>query len=326
MYEEVKKKILEKIESYDKIILTRHVRPDGDCTGATKGLQRILQLTYPEKKILLINSDYSDYLSFLGKEDEDIDEKEYADALVIVLDTGNVDRISNQKYNLGKELIKIDHHIVTENYGDIYWVEEDRSSVCEMISDFYKTFSDRLKIDEYAATCIFTGMVTDTGRFKYGPTTAETLRCAATLLEHNVDTERLYAELNLEYYDYYKFKSYVYRKMRRTDNGVAYIYVDDRMHKKFNLTNEQASNVVSCLEAIRGCLIWLAFIKNPDGTIRVRLRSRFLTINELAERYGGGGHACAAGAKVKDVKELKKMVAEADEILKKYKETHEDWL
>ena len=139
---EVKKQILEKIKEYDKIIISRHIRPDGDCTGGTKGLKAILEATFPEKSIYLVNSDYSQYMSFLGGEDEQFEDDFYADSLVIILDTASNDRISNKKFNLGKELIKIDHHIDISPYGDISWVENLRSSCCEMIVDFYNTFKD----------------------------------------------------------------------------------------------------------------------------------------------------------------------------------------
>ena len=114
--------------------------------------------------------------------------------------------------------------------------------------------------------------------------------------------------------------------MKITENGVAYLFVDKRMQKKFKLSREDASAAVSYMETIKNSLIWLAFIENGDGTIRVRLRSRFVTVSELAERYEGGGHACAAGATVHSKAELKKLVAEADELLKKYKEENDGWL
>jgi len=152
MNKEAMQKILQKIKDYDRIIITRHFRPDGDAVGSTKGFWRMLQLTFPEKEILLINEDYSEYLSFLGGESEPIPEEKYASALGIVLDTATIDRVSNKKITLCKELVKIDHHIDNNPYGDLFWVEEHRSSVCEMIAAFYDAFSDELKIDSEAAT------------------------------------------------------------------------------------------------------------------------------------------------------------------------------
>jgi phosphoesterase RecJ-like protein len=98
------------------------------------------------------------------------------------------------------------------------------------------------------------------------------------------------------------------------------------MKKKFSLSNEDASAAVSYMDSIKGALIWLAFIDNGDGSIRVRLRSRFITVSELAERYRGGGHACAAGATVYSKAEMKQLIAEADAMLKEYKEKNEGWL
>ena len=323
---EIKKKILDKIKQYDRIIITRHFRPDGDAIGSTKGLAGILKLSFPQKEVYVLNEDSSQYLAFLGGEDAPIDDEKYADALVIVCDTATTDRISNKKYALGKELIKIDHHIDVKPYGDLSWVEEERSSLCEMIADFWLTFKDELKIDEEAATCIFTGMVTDSGRFKFSSVDGDTMRRAAALLDVGINTEWIYSNLNLDDFDVFKFEAYVYKKMKISKNGVAYIYVDKAMQKKFKLTNEQASNVVSYLDGIKGAIVWLAFIQNASGSIRVRLRSRFVTINALAEKYGGGGHDKASGATVHSKKEMKQMLSDADELVKNYKENNTDWL
>ena len=100
MQYEIMKKILEKIKEYNKIIIFRHFRPDGDAIGSTKGLREILRATYPEKTVLLINEDMSDYLSFLGGEDAPISDEEYSDALAIIVDTGTADRASNKRFSL----------------------------------------------------------------------------------------------------------------------------------------------------------------------------------------------------------------------------------
>jgi len=328
MNREVKEKILQKIKEYDRIMIFRHIRNDGDCVGATKGLKRILQLSFPEKEIYLIDEDTAEYLAFMGPEDAPVPDEMYQDALGIVVDTASEARISNKKYKLCKELIKIDHHIPLENYGDIIWVEEERAAACEMIVDFYATFQDELKIDSEAATHLYTGLVTDSGRFKYDGVSGDTMRNAALLLDVGVDTQLLYARLYLEAFEYLKFKAYLYEKMQITENGVAYIYVDKAMQEKFNLTLEQASACVSTLDSIRGCICWMVFIENgdPDGSIRVRLRSRFVHINPIAEKYRGGGHACASGATVYGEEEMQALLRDTDALVKEYKENNEDWL
>ncbi len=318
--------ILNKIEEYNRIIIFRHKRPDGDAVGSTKGLQAMLRLTYPEKEIYLQNKDFSDYLAFLGGEDEPIDKALYADALGIVIDTATADRISNPDYKLCRELIKIDHHIPVDSYADIEWVEEERSSACEMIAKFYDTLRDRLKINSEAATYVYTGMVTDSGRFRFRSVSGETMRLAGVMLDVGIDTDVLYARLYLKDFSTFKFEAYAHKKMKITESGVTYLHVTGAMQKKFALSSEDASASVSLMDSIRDSLIWLAFIDNGDGTIRVRLRSRFVTVSELANKYGGGGHACAAGATVHSKAEMKQLIADADALLREYKKNNEGWL
>lgn len=317
--------ILDKIKEYDKIILFRHFRPDGDAVGSTKGLAEILKATYPEKTVLLQNSDFSDYLKFLGGEDAPITDEDYADALGIVLDTATTKRISNQMFSLCKEIIKIDHHIPVESYGSIEWVEELRSSCSEMIAAFYDTFRDELTLTKEAATYIYCGMVTDSGRFRFRDVSGETMRLAGVMLDAGIDTDTLFANLYLKDFDSYKFESYARSKMKISDSGVVSLFVSKGMQKKFSLSSEDASASVSYMDSIKGSLIWIAFIEGKNE-IRVRLRSRFVTVSELAEKYNGGGHACAAGATVYSRAEAKKLLAEADKILAEYKKTHEGWL
>lgn len=328
MNREIMESILHKIKEYDCIMLFRHVRTDGDCIGATKGMKRIIELTWPEKRVYLIDSDVAQHLAFMGPEDEDVADEVYESALGIVLDTASESRISNAKYKLCKELIKIDHHIPLETYGNLAWVEEERSSCCEMVVHFYNTFRDELKLDSVGATFLYTGMVTDSGRFKYSGVNGETLRNAAVLLDIGVDTDILYARLYLEAYEYLKFKAHIYERMQITPNGVAYIYIDRAMQEEFNLSLEQASACIGNLDSIRGCISWLAFIETGDdkGSIRVRLRSRFVHINSIAEKYNGGGHACASGATVYSREEVDALLADTDALIKEYKETHEEWL
>lgn len=326
MITEQMKSILEAIKEYKNIAIFRHKRPDGDAVGSTKGLCEILRLTYPEKDVRLLNCDYAEYTSFLGGEDSEADDEFYKNALGIVIDTGTSDRISNPKYKLCPKLVKIDHHINVEPYGDIVWVEEHRSSASEMIAELYHSFSDEWKINVTAATCIYTGMVTDSGRFRFSSVSGDTMRLAGMLLDVGVDTEVLFARLYMKGFNTFKFQSYVYKKMKITENGVAYLYVDKGMQKKFALSSEEASACVSYMDSIKDSLIWIAFIEGSDKTVRVRLRSRFVTVNEIAQRYHGGGHACASGATVYSKKEMKALIAEADKALKEYKETHEGWL
>lgn len=318
--------ILDKIKAYDHIILFRHRRPDGDCLGASKGLQRILRLSFPGKVIDLPESDTSDYLAFLGLDDPVLPDDAYQNALGIVVDTGDAERISNPKYALCRELIKIDHHPDRDAYADLSWVEEHSASCCEMIAAFYTHFQHELRMDQEAAALLYTGIVTDSGRFRYPEVNGDTLRYAAALLDAGVDTQRLFAQLYLRDAASLRFQAYVYEHLQLTENGVAYLHIGARTQQRFGLSFEDASAAIGYLDSIRGCLCWLAFIDAPDDTIRVRLRSRFVAINTLAERHHGGGHAFASGATVYSKDEIQSLIAEADALVRDYKAKHSDWL
>ena len=322
-------RIIGKISEYDRIVIMRHIRPDGDALGSSLGLRRLLKLAFPKKDIRVINEDYSEGFAFLGDEDDQTDDGFYSSALGIVTDTASPDRISNSKYSLCRELIKIDHHIDVAPYGDISWVCENASSCCEMIAEMYSLRRDIFPADKTASTLIYTGMVTDSGRFKFASVSGKTMRMAGELLDTGIDTETMYANLYLDDFALFRFKAYVLNHIKITKNGVAYIYVDKKMQNKFNLTREEASDVVSSLSEIRGSIIWIAFIDNigdDEKPIRVRLRSRFTTINELAAKYGGGGHDRASGATVHSKAEMNRLLRDADRQLKKYRKEHGDVL
>ena len=326
MNEDIKERILDKIKEYDSIVIGRHFRPDGDAVGSTKGLRRILELTYPEKRIYLSSSDYSDYLSFLGGDDGEVSEEIIRSSLIIILDTATTDRMSYRKLGEGKEIIKIDHHIKVEEWNALEWIEDWRSSCSEMVADFYNTFRDELKIDKEAATAIYTGMVTDSGRFSFSSTTGETLRMAAIMLDEGVDVEILQAHLDLKDISFYRYREAIFGMVKMEKSGLLWVYVDENFQREWNLTREEASESVSFMSQIKGSICYLAFISNGDGTIRVRLRSRFMTVDKLANRYHGGGHDRASGATCYSEEEMMALVHDADALTEEYKKSHEGWM
>ena len=154
----------------------------------------------------------------------------------------------------------------------------------------------------------------------------ELLRLAGMLLDMGIDTEPLFAHLYLREHHTFAFEAYVLKNMKLSENGVASIYISQATQKKFSLSREDAGEATSYIDSIKGALIWIVFIEAEDGSIRVRLRSRFVAINQLAKRYRGGGHDCACGATVYSRREANKLLCEADVILKEYKENNEGWL
>ena len=316
--------LLDKIRAAERIVIMRHKRPDGDAEGSALGLRAVLRESYPEKDVRVINDDTSNEVAFLGAEDGAADPTFYEGALGIVLDSAVRDRIANPCYQICRELIKIDHHIPVDEYGDLVIVDERASSVCQMVADFVLSFPEELRVTREAARCLYAGMVTDSGRFRFESVTGDTLRTAGALLDVGIDTEAMFSSLYLGELRTLKFRAWVFENMNVTENGVLWLHITTDVIARFGITQEEASLSVNEMSMIRGSMIWLACIDNGDGSSRVRLRSRHVTINTLAERYSGGGHAHASGATVHSAKELSTLVCEADEILKSYRAENPD--
>ena len=153
------------------------------------------------------------------------------------------------------------------------------------------------------------------------------MRLAGMLLDQGVNTDVLYAHLYMKDFEEFKFQGYVLSHINLTENGVAYVYIDRATMAEYGLSFEQASACVSYMDSIKNSLIWLAFIDADNAEdIRVRLRSRFVTVNGIAEKYEGGGHACASGATVHSTAQMQELITEADRVLGEYKRTNEGWL
>lgn len=319
---EIKTQILEKIKDYNKIVITRHIRPDGDCIGSAMGLKSIIKNSFPDKEVYAVGDDKAEYTKFIDMEDVN-EESLYENSLVIVVDTATSDRISNKREWLKKasEIIKIDHHLPVEDYGSINYVRCDLPACSAIIADFLFSF-DELKIDDFGAEALYTGIVTDTGRFRYRGISPLLFEVTSKLMTYEIDTENIYMNLYTKEKEVLKLQGYVLNNFKTTPNNVSSIYFSRRTQKKYNVTAEEAASLVGTLGEIKDSLIWVCFIELPDGKIRVRIRSRFVAINEVASRYRGGGHQQACGATLLSKKEVKLILNELDNLSLNYKKEH----
>ena len=278
--------ILNKIKEYETIIIHGHVRPDGDCIGSQLGLREALRINFPEKKIYAVGPKAM-YVAFLGDLDE-ISDDTYNNALAICVDCANSERLADQRFKLAKEIIKIDHHIPVDNYGDIELIEEEKPACAQIIFEMLEGLN--LKINKDVAIPLYTAIVTDTGRYRFDSVTSETFIVAAKLLEYGVNIAEIDNYLSVESLD-----------------GISY---------------EDAANQVNVISTIPGYPVWALIIEYP-AEIRVRLRSRGPDIDKLANQYGGGGHAKASGCKIDSWNDLNKFVKDANKVVKKYKKDQE---
>lgn len=324
MYEEIKRSIYSKIKEADTVILCRHIRPDGDALGSTLGFKAMLEASFPCKKIFIERDDENETLGFIGDEGLLPSDGDFKDALVIVLDTSEEKRVSSKRFLTAKTVAVIDHHIKQGDLGDFMLIDDKCNSVCEMITDFWKTFDDELVLTKHAAECLFTGIVTDTGRFKFRGTSARTLRLSAYLLEKGVDYQTIYNNIDIKDYKVISDEAYLMKRIKLTGSGVAYIRITREIFDELNLTGQTASDSVTLMESIKGSLIWLVLIDNDDGSIRARIRSRFVEIEPVARKYNGGGHACASGATLYSEDEAGSLLNDLDSLLNAYKSENPD--
>ena len=315
------KEILKTIEAYNRILVHGHIRPDGDCYGSQFGLAEIIKENYPEKDVHVVG-DTSDFVSFLGTpEKATITDEMYKGALAIVVDCGSADWVSDQRYQTADKVIKIDHHIAQVHYGDIVYVEEESPACCQIITKFAKEMG--LKINEKAAFALYTGLVTDTGRFRFRGVDSDTFDAASELMKHNVDVEVLDNKLSVETMNVIKYKGYVLANACFTDSGVVYIKVTRDIVNQFGLTDEEAASQVGLLGTVEGYPIYLLFMEYPTE-IRIRLRSRGPRVDKLANMYGGGGHEKAAGAHLDSWEDLPRFIEDINKLNKYYQETGKD--
>ncbi|HCB67528.1 MAG TPA: hypothetical protein DEP70_08365 [Acholeplasmataceae bacterium] len=309
-------RILNKIKEYNTIIIHGHKRPDGDCYGSQFGLKNLIQTSFPDKKVYVVG-ERSAFVDFVGQMDI-ISDETYRGALSIVVDTAVEDRISDSRYVMGAEIIKIDHHIPVNDYGIIRWVDTSFPSCAQMIAYFYYKFRDELKITLEGAIAMYTGIVTDTGRFRFRGVSELTHQLAGLMIAHGVDVEYIDGKLGIETLDMISLKGYVYSNFM-TANGFVYLRMTRDIIEKYNVSDEQAASMVGLLGGIEGFPVWALFIEYPDE-IRIRLRSNGPTIDQLANKYGGGGHAKAAGAKLSSWDEFPAFIKDVEEVVRVYKE------
>jgi phosphoesterase RecJ-like protein len=312
-----KQPILDKILEYQTIIIHMHQRPDGDCYGAGFGLKEILKESFPAKQIYVVG-DTAEYVKFIGDVDH-IDDSVYQEALVIVVDTATRDRIADQRYSKGKYVIKIDHHLPIDSYGDYQYVDTSRPATSQIILEFYLEYYNILRLNMKAAKALYTGIVTDTGRFKYRSVTADTFKAVAHLLEYGLDFSDILTTLDVKSENLMKMQGYVLQNFEKTEHGVAYIKIKPDIITKFDVSLEEATSLVNELSTLADCPVWMLFAEYDNHYVRARLRSKGPAIDRLANTYDGGGHPMACGANLGTWEKVDALLRDADQLVKEYK-------
>ena len=305
--------ILQQIKDHSRIIIHRHSSPDGDALGSQIGLKHILRHNFPEKEILVVGDEARHYSFMDDSQMDQIPDAAYADALAIVLDTSAKKLISDDRYTTAKTTARIDHHIFCEHICDVEVTDTSFESCCGLITAF--AMECGLELTPLAAKSLYTGMVTDSGRFRYDSTSAQTHRMAAFLMEQPFDTNEIYRNLYADDFARIQLKAKFILKIRFTEKNVAYIYTTKEELAELNVDTFTVSRgMVGTMSDIKGVDIWVNFTET-DNAILCELRSSKYNINPIAVKYGGGGHAKASGASLKSMEDVENMLCDLNALI-----------
>ena len=307
-------KILEQIKNHDTIILHRHTRPDGDAMGSQIGLKHILKDNFPQKEILVVGDDAGTYGFMDDSVMDRVPDEKYADALAIVLDCGASHLISDERYATAHATARMDHHIFTGQICDEEVVDTSYESCCGLVTEF--ALESGLKLSPGSAKALYTGMTTDSGRFRYDSTSANTFRLASKLMEQTIDLNDIYGKLYGEDFQKIRLRAQFVLKIKFTDANVAYIYTTAEEVRELGVDTFTISRgMVGTMSDIKGVDIWVNFTETDKG-VACELRSSKYNINPIAVKYGGGGHAKASGATVADKETAMAMLSDLDALTK----------
>lgn len=290
--------ILQELQSFDIIILHRHHHPDGDALGSQIGLKHLILENLPGKTVYCVGDPAGRYAFMADSVMDEIPDQVYENALAVILDTSARHLISDERYTLAKRTVRMDHHLFVEQIAQTEIQDSSFESCCGLVTKMAMDLG--WKLNPAAATALFTGMVTDSGRFRYDSTSSTTFALASFLMTQSIDTTALYRNLYADDLDRVRLKGYFLQKITLSPGGVAYIYTTRRELDELNADIFSVSRgMVGTMSDIRGIDIWVNFTETDRGVL-CELRSSRHNINPIAVKYGGGGHAKASGATVEN--------------------------
>ena len=290
--------IIEEIGHAKVIGITGHIRPDGDCIGSTLGLYNYLKLNMPQLDVDIYLEKPLEEFSYLAgindiKTEPDVNKKY---DVFVVLDCSSIDRIEPfiSCYNNSKKTICIDHHVSNSDFANVNLVEPNSSSACEVL---YTTF-DEDKVDKNVAECIYTGIVHDTGVFKYSCTSARTMTIAGKMMEKGIDYSDIIDN------SFYK-KSYIQNQILGRallesvlfyDGKCIFSSVTKHEMEFYGVTGKELGGIVEQLRLTDGVEVAIFLYETGDGEYKVSMRSKkVIDVSSIAVHFGGGGHIRAAG-------------------------------
>ena len=266
--------IFDKIREFDNIVIARHIGVDPDALCSSLALRDSIKLTFPEKKVIAVGSGSHKFKS-IGN----IDKYEVLDnALLIVCDTPDLKRVDTAKLDDFKYSIKIDHHPFIQEYCNYEYIDDKKSSTCEILMEMFE--DTPLECDQNIASLLYMGLVSDSNRFLFNSCTANTFALVSRYM--------------------YKYN----------------LLLDNAIQTEYQVDSAAAGNMINNFNYIDGVPIWMTITEDVRNKIyRISVRSRGIVVNKVCEKYNGGGHQFASGARVKTLEEAICLVHDLNKLL-----------
>ena len=292
------------LREHNRFAILSHVRPDGDALGCQIALALSLQRLGKEVRVWNEDGMLEKY-SFLPRAElltkpppapEDVD-------VAIALDTAIQNRLGTAfaAVRSAKMWINIDHHLSNPGYGDLVYVDPTAPATGQIIFDLIK--SQGFPFNREIAENLFAAISTDTGSFQYPKTSARTFEIAAQLICTGINVGRLNQQL---YENYPRRRIELLRELLRTmrfesDGRVASFGLSLKTAAALQALPEDNEGLIDHLRAIRGVIVAVFFEELSDGKVRVSMRSKTEAVDVcvICQKFGGGGHTLAAGARVR---------------------------
>lgn len=307
--------IYEKIKKHDTIVIVRHIGADPDALASQLALRDSIRLTFPNKKVLAWGNSSArfDYLPRLDRFEE------LSDILLIVTDTPDKKRIDFSWTTNIIDSIKIDHHPYIETFCELEYIDDTASSASELILELINN-TPLLNSDEIAKT-IFTGIASDTNRFMFNAS-SKVLRLVSNLFDkYNVDITEVYSNLYMRPLNEVRLQGYIAQNIVVSENGFGYVKISNDTLNKLSVDSGSAGNMVNNFNYIEGMYVWAVITEDiKNNLFKVNIRSRGPVINIVAEKYNGGGHKMASGARLSTMEEVDLLLKDLDESCKIYLE------
>ena len=291
----------------DNFLILSHANPDGDTEGCAYGLCGALQKLGKKAKIACSDA-LSERFSYM---EEAIEKQTFEESFVVSVDVADKSLLGGLEETYGDKVdLAIDHHVSHRSFAKRIFVEDSAAAACEIVYDLVKILGANC-LDEKIAKCLYTGIATDTGCFKFGNTTKNTHIKAGELMEYGFDAAMLnYTLFDMKTKARIGLERYVFENIEffAEDKG-AIIALSKEILKKVDI--EDVNGISALPRQIQGVEVGIV-LKEKEGEWKASLRSNNINVQEICGHFGGGGHMRAAGCTIKStcVDEVKRLIKE----------------